>query len=192
MDNPDIFFGNANFDDVHQEQISSSCVTEGESEFSNNYNSQNNLNQILPNDQISTDVDNVNNTIFDGSINLNAPKSSDNSLPLVSPSQDGSGVLPTADSNSADYNVQNYANYNNYMYNYNGYYGYPYPQYQWDYNNQQYYQPYQNYYNLNSNSKQSQSSKQPPPPPKNDVVQLPVEEKPNNKINNATTDDSNL
>ncbi|XP_050526241.1 uncharacterized protein PF3D7_1120600-like isoform X2 [Daktulosphaira vitifoliae] len=168
MDNPDIFFGSTNFDNVHQEeQISSSCTVE--------------------------DVDNINNTIFAGSMNSIVSNSSDNSVPLgVLPSQNESGVLPSsADPNSADYNVQNYANYNNYMYNYNNYYGYPYPQYQWDYNNQQYYQPYQNYYSLNFNSKQSQASKKPLPSPQNDIVQLPVEEKPKNKLNNATVDDSN-
>jgi len=116
----------------------------------------------------------------------------DNSMPPLPPlpkNDNGQLSQPPVGSAPADYNMQNYANYNNYMYNYNNYYGYPYPQYQWDYNSQQYYQPYQNYYNYNFNqANQTQTSKPPPPPP--DAVQLPVEEKPANKTNTAV-DDSN-
>lgn len=120
----------------------------------------------------------------------NSAVSTDNSIlslpPL--PKDDKELSQPTPAAYSADYNAQNYANYN-YMYNYNNYYGYPYPQYQWDYNSQQYYQPYQNYYNYNYNANQVQTPKPPPPPP--DAVQLPVEEKPVNKTNTTTVDDSN-
>lgn len=116
--------------------------------------------------------------------------SADNSMPpLPPPSKDDKGQQPPGQY-SADYNMQNYANYN-YMYNYNNYYGYPYPQYQWDYNSQQYYQPYQNYYNYNYNANQSQTASSKPPPPPPDAVQLPVEEKPTNKTNVSTVDDSN-
>ncbi|XP_025192998.1 protein PF14_0175-like isoform X2 [Melanaphis sacchari] len=118
--------------------------------------------------------------------------STDNSMPPLPPlpkNDNGQLPQPPAAPLPADYNMQNYANYNNYMYNYNNYYGYPYPQYQWDYNSQQYYQPYQNYYNYNFNqANQTQTSKPPPPPPNS--VQLPVEEKPANKTN-ITVDESN-
>lgn len=117
--------------------------------------------------------------------------STDNSMSSLPPlPNDNKGSQPSTPY-SADYNAQNYANYN-YMYgNYSNFYGYPYPQYQWDYSSQQYYQPYQNYYNFNFNANQTQTSASKPPPPPPDSVQLPVEEKPANKINNNTTDDSN-
>lgn len=140
--------------------------------------------------QTPVETTNVSSTDTNVASETNSVVSSDNSMPPLPP-------LPTDDKGqlsqppaaySADYNMQNYANYN-YMYNYNNYYGYPYPQYQWDYNSQQYYQPYQNYYNYNYNANQTQTSKPPPPPP--DSVQLPVEEKPANKSNITTVDDSN-
>lgn len=114
---------------------------------------------------------------------------SDNSMPPLPPLPKDDKELSTPPvPYSADYNMQNYANYN-YMYNYNNYYGYPYPQYQWDYNSQQYYQPYQNYYNYNYNTSPTQTSK--PPAPSFDAVQLPVEEKPANKTNATIVEDSN-
>lgn len=118
-----------------------------------------------------------------------SPVSSDNSMPPLPPvPKDNIEQEPPA---HADYNMQNYSNYN-YMYsNYNNYYGYPYPQYQWDYNSQQYFQPYQNYYNYNYNANQAQTASSKPPPPPSNAVQLPVEEKPNNKMNVSTVDDSN-
>ncbi|VVC36636.1 Hypothetical protein CINCED_3A022541 [Cinara cedri] len=132
-------------------------------------------------DVISQDVNDATET--------SSAVSTDNSMPpLPPPSKDNKGQ-PTGQY-SADYNMQNYANYN-YMYNYNNYYGYPYPQYQWDYNSQQYYQPYQNYYNYNYNANQAQTASSKPPPPPPDAVQLPVEEKPTNKTNLSAVDDSN-
>jgi len=137
----------------------------------------------------STDVNTQNANV---TAELNSIVPTDNSMPPLPPlSKNDNGQMPQPPSAPipADYNIQNYANYNNYMYNYNNYYGYPYPQYQWDYNSQQYYQPYQNYYNYNFNqANQTQTSKPPPPPP--DAVQLPVEEKPANKTN-TVVDDSN-
>lgn len=137
----------------------------------------------------STDASSQNANI---AVELSSIVPTDNSMPPLPPlpkNDNGQMPQPPAAPISADYNMQNYANYNNYMYNYNNYYGYPYPQYQWDYNSQQYYQPYQNYYNYNFNqANQTQTSKPPPPPP--DAVQLPVEEKPANKTN-AVVDDSN-
>jgi len=115
--------------------------------------------------------------------------SADNSVPPLPPLPKDNKELPQPPAPySADYNMQNYANYN-YMYNYNNYYGYPYPQYQWDYNSQQYYQPYQNYYNYNYNATQTQTAKASSPP--SDTIQLPVEEKPANKTSATTVDDSN-
>lgn len=124
-------------------------------------------------------------------VGTNSDTSTDPPVPPLPPlPKDGKEQLPQpASSYPADYNMQNYTNYN-YAYNYNNYYGYPYPQYQWDYNSQQYYQPYQNYYNFNYNANQAQSSNKPPPPPP-DAVQLPVEEKPSNKTSATTVDDSN-
>jgi len=146
----------------------------------------NSENQI-PIDSTDVSSQNANVTTEPGTI---VP--TNNSMPPLPPlpkNDNGQLPQPPAAPNPADYNMQNYANYNNYMYNYNNYYGYPYPQYQWDYNSQQYYQPYQNYYNYNFNqANQTQTSKPPPPPP--DSVQLPVEEKPANKTNTAV-DDSN-
>lgn len=134
-----------------------------------------------------TDVSSINGNVAS---ETNSVVSPDNSMPPLPPlpNDDKGQPLQTPAAYSADYNMQNYANYN-YMYNYNNYYGYPYPQYQWDYTSQQYYQPYQNYYNYNYNANQAQTSKPPPPPP--DAVQLPVEEKPANKTNTTTVDDSN-
>lgn len=134
--------------------------------------------------QTSVEITDVNSQSANIIPETNSTVSTDNSMPPLP--KDDKGQLPV--SYSADYNAQNYANYN-YMYNYNNYYGYPYPQYQWDYNSQQYYQPYQNYYNYNYNANQVQTPKPPPPPP--DAVQLPVEEKPANKANVTTVDDSN-
>ncbi|XP_026807672.1 uncharacterized protein LOC113550172 isoform X1 [Rhopalosiphum maidis] len=136
----------------------------------------------------STDVSNPSTNV---TTELSSVVPADNSMPPLPPlPKNDNGQLTQPPAAPADYNMQNYANYNSYMYNYNNYYGYPYPQYQWDYNSQQYYQPYQNYYNYNFNqANQTQtSSKLPPPPP--DSVQLPVEEKPANK-NINTVDDSN-
>lgn len=140
--------------------------------------------------QTSVETTDVSSTNTNVTTETNSVVPSDNSMPPLPPlPNDDKGQLPqTPAAYTADYNMQNYANYN-YMYNYNNYYGYPYPQYQWDYNSQQYYQPYQNYYNYNYNSNQTQTSKPPPPPP--DAVQLPVEEKPANKSNTTTVDDSN-
>jgi len=137
----------------------------------------------------STDVSFLNANV---TTELSSVVPTDNSMPPLPPlpKNDNEQLQqPPSGSAPADYNMQNYANYNSYMYNYNNYYGYPYPQYQWDYNSQQYYQPYQNYYNYNFNqANQTQTSKPPPPPP--DAVQLPVEEKPANKTKTAV-DDSN-
>lgn len=139
--------------------------------------------------QSSTERNEVNSQNENVASETNSAVSTENSMPPLPPlPNNDKGPQPSVPY-SADYNMQNYSNYN-YMYNYNNYYGYPYPQYQWDYNSQQYYQPYQNYYNYNYNANQAQASSKPPPPPP-DAVQLPVEEKPPSKTNVPTVDDSN-
>lgn len=136
----------------------------------------------------TTDDSSQNVTVAPETSSVVAP--TDNSVPPLPPlPKDDKELTQSPAAYSADYNMQNYANYNYNMYNYNNFYGYPYPQYQWDYNSQQYYQPYQNYYNYNYNSSQTGTSK--PPLPPSEAVQLPVEEKPSNKANATTVDESN-